>query len=39
MIGFPGPASLKEVHTGRYTTLQYFAEGEAEKVREFHDGL
>ena len=39
VIGFPGPASLKEVHTGRYTTLQYFAEGEAEKVREFHDGL
>lgn len=39
MIGFDGPASLKEVHEGRYTTLQYFAEGEAEKVREFHDGL
>lgn len=38
-IGFPGPASLKEVHTGRYTTLPYFADGEAEKVREFHDGL
>ncbi len=38
-IGFPGPASLKEVHTGRYTTLHYFAEGEAEKVKEFHDGL
>jgi len=39
VIGFPGPASLKEVHEGRYTTLQYFADGEAEKVREFHDGL
>ncbi len=39
VIGFPGPTSMKEVHTGRYTTLQYFAEGEAEKVREFHDGL
>jgi gluconate 2-dehydrogenase gamma chain len=38
-IGFPGPASLRDVHTGRYTTLQYFAEGEADKVREFHDGL
>jgi gluconate 2-dehydrogenase gamma chain len=38
-IGFPGPASLKEVHEGRYTTLQYFAPGEVEKVREFHDGL
>jgi len=39
VIGFPGPASMKEVHTGRYTTLQYFADGEAEKVKEFHDGL
>jgi gluconate 2-dehydrogenase gamma chain len=39
VIGFPGPASLKDVHTGRYTTLQYFAEGEADKVKEFHDGL
>ncbi|MCW6508768.1 gluconate 2-dehydrogenase subunit 3 family protein [Lichenifustis flavocetrariae] len=39
VIGFPGPASMKDVHTGRYTTLQYFAEGEAEKVKEFHDGL
>ncbi len=39
VIGFPGPSSLQDVHTGRYTTLQYFAEGEAEKVREFHDGL
>jgi gluconate 2-dehydrogenase gamma chain len=38
-IGFPGPASLQEVHTGRYTTLQYFAEGEADAVREFHHGL
>jgi gluconate 2-dehydrogenase gamma chain len=39
VIGFPGPTSLQEVHSGRYTTLQYFAEGEADKVREFHDGL
>lgn len=39
VIGFPGPASLKDVHEGRYTTLQWFAEGEADKVREFHDGL
>jgi gluconate 2-dehydrogenase gamma chain len=38
-IGFPGPASLAEVHSGLYTTLQYFAPGEAEKVKEFHDGL
>ena len=39
VIGFPGPTSMREVHDGTYTTLQYFAEGEAEKVREFHDGL
>lgn len=39
VIGFPGPASLKEVHSGRYSTLEYFAEGEADKVREFHVGL
>ena len=39
VIGFPGPTSLSEVHAGRYTTLQYFAPGEAEKVKEFHDGL
>lgn len=39
VIGFPGPASLAEVHSGRYSTLRYFAEGEADKVKEFHDGL
>ena len=32
-IGFPGPASLMEVYTGRYSTLQWFAQGEAEKYR------
>ena len=26
VIGFPGPASLAEVHSGRYTTIDYFAE-------------
>ena len=26
VIGFPGPASLAEVHSGRYTTLDYFAD-------------
>jgi gluconate 2-dehydrogenase gamma chain len=26
VIGFPGPASLAEVHTGRYSTLDYFAD-------------
>ena len=27
-IGFPGPDSLAEVHTGRYSTLAWFAEGQ-----------
>lgn len=26
VIGFPGPASLAEVHAGRYSTLDWFAE-------------
>jgi gluconate 2-dehydrogenase gamma chain len=26
VIGFPGPTSLAEVHQGRYSTLDYFAE-------------
>ncbi|WP_298455916.1 gluconate 2-dehydrogenase subunit 3 family protein [uncultured Cellulomonas sp.] len=26
VIGFPGPANLAEVHQGRYTTIDYFAE-------------
>jgi gluconate 2-dehydrogenase gamma chain len=26
VIGFPGPASLAEVHTGRYSTLDFFAD-------------
>ena len=26
LIGFPGPASLAEVHTGAYSTLDYFAD-------------
>ena len=26
VIGFPGPSSLAEVHSGRYSTLEYFAE-------------
>jgi gluconate 2-dehydrogenase gamma chain len=26
VIGFPGPESLAEVHTGRYSTLDYFAD-------------
>ena len=39
VIGFPGPANLAEVHTGRYSTLPWFAEGEADKVKAFHHGL
>ena len=39
VIGFPGPASLAEVHTGRYSTLRWFAEGEADKVKAFHHGV
>jgi gluconate 2-dehydrogenase gamma chain len=33
-IGFPGPKSLMEVHTGRFSALPWFAEGEAEKYSE-----
>lgn len=39
VIGFPGPANLAEVHSGRYSTLSYFAEGEADKVKAFHHGV
>ena len=28
VIGFPGPDSLMEVFTGRYSTLAWFAEGQ-----------
>lgn len=38
-IGFPGPASLMEVFTGRYSTLPWFAEGEAEKHQEANRAL
>ena len=30
VIGFPGPASLKEVFTGRYSTLAWFADAPAD---------
>ena len=33
-IGFPGPSSLAEVHTGRYTVIEYFAEGTHEQEME-----
>ena len=34
VIGFPGPSSLMEVFTGRYSALKWFAEGEEQKHRE-----
>jgi gluconate 2-dehydrogenase gamma chain len=33
-ISFPGPSSLMEVYAGRYSALQWFAPGEAEKYLE-----
>lgn len=33
-IGFPGPTSLAEVHTGRYNTLAWFAEHQPEQEGE-----
>lgn len=37
-IGFPGPASLQEVHAGRYSTLQWFAEHQPDAERIPDDG-
>lgn len=34
VIGFPGPASLAEVHTGTYSTLDYFAEEREHPLRK-----
>ena len=34
VIGFPGPANLAEVHTGRYDTLAYFAENRVHRGQE-----
>ena len=31
VIGFPGPASLAEVHDGTYSTLAWFAEGQRQE--------
>ena len=42
VIGFPGPASLAEVHSGRYSTLDWFAEGHTDpshEKREAHHGV
>jgi gluconate 2-dehydrogenase gamma chain len=38
VIGFPGPSSLAEVFTGRYSALPWFAEGEEEKYQEANGG-
>jgi len=38
VIGFPGPASLAEVHTGRYNTLAWFAEDQPDHDRETERG-
>lgn len=35
VIGFPGPSSLNEVFTGRYSTLAWFAEGQGDG-EDFH---
>lgn len=32
VIGFPGPESLSEVHSGSYTTLPYFAESDPKET-------
>ncbi len=36
VIGFPGPADLAEVHTGRYSTLEYFADNRMHRGQEDH---
>ena len=38
VIGFPGPTSLAEVHTGRYSALPWFAEGHNQPLEEAEDG-
>ncbi len=41
VIGFPGPASLADVHSGRYSTLGWFAEGHTDpshESRKVHHG-
>jgi len=34
VIGFPGPESLAEVHSGRYSTLPWFAEDQGDPRKE-----
>jgi gluconate 2-dehydrogenase gamma chain len=38
VIGFPGPESLAEVHSGRYTTIDYFADPLGYPGTEEHHG-
>jgi gluconate 2-dehydrogenase gamma chain len=38
VIGFPGPNSLVEVHSGRYSALPWFAEGHNTPTREDDGG-
>lgn len=38
VIGFPGPASLAEVHAGRYSTLDYFADDRRHPLRHGQEG-
>lgn len=38
VIGFPGPASLAEVHSARYSTLDWFAENREHPVAGDDDG-
>lgn len=37
VIGFPGPASMNDVFTGRYSTLEWFAEGHTASQEDPHD--
>ena len=37
VIGFPGPAHLAEVHSGRYSTLEYFADNRLHRGQEGSD--
>ena len=36
VIGFPGPASLADVHTGRYSVLDYFADDRRHPGQQDH---
>jgi len=38
VIGFPGPASLADVHSGRYSTLEYFADNREHPQKEADRG-